>query len=213
MAQGEYIAFLDSDDLWLPEKLARQITFFKDSPQAGMVFTQAWLIDERGAYYGDRILGASHTPNILNLENMYMDNFVTGPSTVLIKTGILRKIGGFDQRIRFGEDWDLWLQVAHFVPICDIKAPLACIRRHRGSQCYFPESSEKVSRVLRDHLCLLLRVPVSRGRGASSRGSHAEREERAQLNLMTLTHYSFSTITVVLFTPSCTSRSACLHRR
>lgn len=166
MAQGEFIAFLDSDDLWMPEKLQRQVAYLEMWSDAGMVFGQAWLIDEHGERYGHEPLGAAQqTPTVLAHDSLLLRNRVSGPSTVLLRRELWQRIDGFDPQIRYGEDWDLWLQVARIKPIHAMSMPLACIRRHRGTQCYYPESSEKVARVLQDHLRLLEKafgsLPVS----------------------------------------------------
>jgi glycosyltransferase involved in cell wall biosynthesis len=156
LAQGEYIAFLDSDDLWLPSKLEQQVAYLEASQNVGMLFARAWLIDEHGARYGeDPHVTSRRTPRSLTINDLLMQNSVSGPSTVLIRREALANSGGFDPEIKYGEDWDLWLRVVQTAPIHAIEIPLASIRRHRQTQSYYPDTSAKIRWVLRDHLHFL----------------------------------------------------------
>jgi glycosyltransferase involved in cell wall biosynthesis len=157
LAQGEYIALLDSDDAWLPEKISRQVTALDADPDAGMVFCQAWLIDQHGDRIGDRPEGFDLHAADITPDKMLFVNQIGGPSTTLIRRSVLQVVG-FDPSIRFGEDWDLFLQMLlRGYRINFISEPLAYIRRHRGTQCYYP-SPEKNARRLQDHLRLLTKA-------------------------------------------------------
>lgn len=157
LARGEYIAFLDSDDLWLPEKLEKQIAYLKAHPEVSAVFCQAYIIDARGIRQPG-ILGADLTPKDLTLESLLLANTISGPSTTTTTTlEFLRKVGGFDPAIRFAEDWDLWLRFRLAGEIGYLPEPLACVRMHSNNQWRLPKK-EQIERSLKDHLRLLDRA-------------------------------------------------------
>lgn len=154
MATGEYIALLDSDDIWLPDKLSQQVLLIESSSRVCMVGCQAWLIDFQGQRLDDTPLGSGLEPADLSLESLLLSNRFGGGSIGLIRRGALEQVGGFDADIRFGEDWDLWLRLRAQWDFAFIPVPLACIRRHVNTQCHLPRP-ENIERVLSDHFRLL----------------------------------------------------------
>ncbi|MEM6252381.1 MAG: glycosyltransferase [Cyanobacteria bacterium P01_D01_bin.156] len=106
---GEYISFLDADDLWTPDKLESQLTALNDMPEAGVAYSWTDVIDEEGKFVrrGGHL---SYQGNIL-LE-LALVNFLESGSNPLIKTSIIRAIDGFDEDILAGQDWDTWLRLA-----------------------------------------------------------------------------------------------------
>jgi len=158
IARGKYIAFLDSDDLWCPEKLARQMALLERSPAVGLVFCQAQKIDEVGKRLPGPPIGADSSQLEPTFENLCLHNFVAaGGSTAVMRKAVLEEVGGFDETIHFAEDWDLWLRTVLVTDIAGIPEPLASVRLHRGGQWWFP-NPETVGRVLKDHLRLLDRA-------------------------------------------------------
>jgi glycosyltransferase involved in cell wall biosynthesis len=107
-SRGEYICFLDSDDLWLPNKLEEQLALFADDPGAGVV-------------YGDKISidGSGHELHRRNMRRysgwitgkLLADNFVS-MNTTMTRAELLRQAGGFDASDRYAEDYGLWLRVS-----------------------------------------------------------------------------------------------------
>ena len=109
-ASGELIAFLDADDVWLPEKLARQIRFFSEGRRADFAFTNYWYWDgasTMGARYVKRHRFPEGDPFYgLVRANVYCT------STVVVSREALGRVGEFDTTLSIGEDWDLWLRLA-----------------------------------------------------------------------------------------------------
>lgn len=154
IAQGEYIAFLDSDDRWLKEKLTKQVKYLSENRIPGMVFSQAWIIDKEGKRVESDPWGIELNNDGIELESLVFNNKISGPSSTLIRRSVFDKVGDFDTNIRYGEDWDLWLRIAKYYDIAFIEEPLIEVRRHRNSQCYFPSSDTNKFR-LADHLSII----------------------------------------------------------
>ncbi|MGL4503387.1 MAG: glycosyltransferase [Planktothrix sp.] len=108
-ATGEYIAFLDADDIWVADKLEAQVKALLANPEAGLAYSWTDYIDEEGKflYPGDRIQVNGNV-----YENLLVHNFVDSGSNVLIKRQALSEVGEFDSSINTAADWDMWLRLA-----------------------------------------------------------------------------------------------------
>lgn len=110
-ACGEYVAFLDGDDLWSPTKLEVQLPCFNHSAKIGVVYTNVTHIDEEGTVLGspDR---KHYSGNISG--KLLVDNFVTGMASI-VRKGCFETVGLFDESLPMGIDYDLWLRIsAHY---------------------------------------------------------------------------------------------------
>ncbi|RLB02021.1 MAG: glycosyltransferase family 2 protein [Deltaproteobacteria bacterium] len=117
LAQGEFVAFLDSDDLWLPRKLERQMAFMQSQPKAQICYTdEIWI--RRGVRVNPKKKHAKYSgwiyPRCLPL-------CIISPSSALMRRGLLEEVGGFDEELPVCEDYDLWLRISarhpiHFLP-------------------------------------------------------------------------------------------------
>jgi len=122
-AQGEYVAFLDSDDEWLPETLQKELEVFRNSdPAVGLVYTGKIILDERGNVLKVRM----PTKSGWVYDAMLDRHFVGSPSRVTIKKQVLDRVAGFDETFVNCQDFDLWLRVAKVskiacVPYCLVK--------------------------------------------------------------------------------------------
>src|SRR3989338_382648 len=109
MTQGEYVAFLDDDDVWFPEKLEDQIRVMKQRPELAFVSSAMKVIDEAG------VVGARKPvliPSVTDFRSLLENNYLV-VSNVLVKRAILDEIGFFDEELLVGcEDYDLWLRIA-----------------------------------------------------------------------------------------------------
>jgi glycosyltransferase involved in cell wall biosynthesis len=119
-AAGRLIAFLDSDDLWLPQKLSTQVKFFRDHPKA--VINQT---EERWIRNGVRV---NPRKRHLKFSGMIFERSLAlclvSPSAVMIKKTLLDTVGTFDEQLPACEDYDLWLRVSSRYPVYLINAPL-----------------------------------------------------------------------------------------
>jgi len=116
-ARGEYIAFLDSDDEWLPEKLEKQVLICADD-RIGLVYTGKRVIDfQSGQCLYEKIPETEGDAYNQLLER----DFIGTCSSVMVKKAILENITGFDETLPSRQDWDCWLRIAR-------NHKVACIR-------------------------------------------------------------------------------------
>jgi glycosyltransferase involved in cell wall biosynthesis len=108
MARARLIAFLDADDLWLPEKLEKQLTLLSAEPTLGVIYSRRLLIDEQGRAleYDQPVL---HRGRVM--DAMFRANFVCF-SSALVHRRVLKHVGLFDESLTLAIDYDLWLRVA-----------------------------------------------------------------------------------------------------
>ena len=157
IAKGKYIAFLDSDDIWCPEKLAIQVSTLEDPHHEGAVvaYSSAWMIDENGDTIQSGPIGRWKTGQRLELNDLTEGPRMYGPpSNMLIRTRELREAGGFDPSIQFGEDWDLVIRLRSKGRFVFIDQPLYYYRVHRNSQQGIPKT-EDLSAYLEDTLKII----------------------------------------------------------
>lgn len=132
-AQGQYIAFCDDDDLWMLEKLERQLLEFEKDKQVGLVCTNGIDFDSRGEH-GKRSkakLKDSH----FTFESLIMRGNRIICSSVLVKRQVIDDVGMMDEspEIFTAEDYELWLRVAKQYKIKYIDLPLMKYRTHAGA--------------------------------------------------------------------------------
>jgi glycosyltransferase involved in cell wall biosynthesis len=114
-ATGRFLAFLDSDDLWLPEKLAAQLGFMEGHPEVSICQTEEiWI--RHGARVNPK---ARHRKPSGDIFRRSLELCLVSPSAVMITPALFHTTGGFDEKLPVCEDYDLWLRIGvdHSVPL------------------------------------------------------------------------------------------------
>lgn len=155
LAQGEYIAFLDCDDLWEPSKLSEQIKGLRSPNGKGsrLAYTDSMRIDQAGnslaSFSYDRTL---HSGNVY--AELIRDCFID-VSSVLMERNVFLEVGGVNENFHQVEDWELWLKVARIAPILAIPQVLTKTRIHPNNY------SRNLTHHNEERVQLIQNLPVS----------------------------------------------------
>lgn len=132
ITRAEYIAFLDSDDLWLPDKLEQQVKYLDEHKDIGLVFTDAVVFTEAKTGSIKEIARVVFTGDDLSFKALFMGDYI--PSlTVMVRNPCIENVGYFDESpdLRIGgEDYEMWLRIAWRYKIGHIAKILAQYRQH-----------------------------------------------------------------------------------
>jgi len=131
LAQGEFICFVDSDDLILPERFEKQVRLLDGDPELGMVFADAYVIDAEGNRVG---LVSDVYPVVPGdvAEMLVLHYCFTPLITTTVRTDVLRRTGPFRTPGPIC-DYMKWIEVAHATGTCYDPTPLGCWRRHESN--------------------------------------------------------------------------------
>jgi glycosyltransferase involved in cell wall biosynthesis len=132
-ASGEYVAFLDSDDLWATRKLERQIDTLRARANCRWSYTAFLQVDGSG----NPLPEEARRPWVPH-EGYIFEQVVTGRAqirtpSVLASRQLIAQAGGFDEELLSAEDYDLWLRLALYSEVAIVDEPLLYVRRHPES--------------------------------------------------------------------------------
>jgi glycosyltransferase involved in cell wall biosynthesis len=126
-ARGDMIAFLDADDVWLPEKLHVQLDYFDRHPEVGLLSANCYRIDAQGATLGT--MPSPYSSGWLFEPLLLRGNPIRMP-TVVVRRECFDEVGLFDESLRTTADWDMWLRLSRSYQFGYIDKPLAKYRVH-----------------------------------------------------------------------------------
>jgi glycosyltransferase involved in cell wall biosynthesis len=129
-AQGEFIAFLDCDDLWMPQKLGKQIPLFND-PQVGLVFSDTIYFNDSGK--NDRLYAFRSYKTGACFAALLSDYFLAMPSVVIRRAALDREPAWFDPNFVASNDSEFLIRLAYHWKLAMVNEPLAKWRIHPGS--------------------------------------------------------------------------------
>jgi len=153
LATGDWLAFLDADDVWMPRKLEQQLALAMP-----MSFTDRLNIGARGDLPVRQSESTPMRGGDIFVALMQQSNFIT-TSSVMIRRDLFGELGGFCPALRTAEDWELWLRVAARHEIGFVAEPLVQYRLHPGSL------SRSYTGINRDRIAVISRaLALPRGR-------------------------------------------------
>lgn len=148
-AKGDYIAFLDGDDVWFPGKLSLQVRYLEEHAHVGLVFTGWTVCAEPGD--GSSALLARPTGSVQDtviepsrsgwVYHRLLLDCILNTSTVVIRRWVVQQTGEFDETLRSGQDYEYWLRISRMTEIHKLAAPLAVYRHHGGNLSQRPKDA------------------------------------------------------------------------
>lgn len=137
-ATGDYIAHLDSDDVWKPHKIERQVKFLEEHPEYGAVFSHVQVIDENSV----TVPAGSYFEQVFNIDTVSQIDFIRYisdnanrfcHSTMMMTREAFEKVGYHDESLLYLHDFDCWTRLIYVSPIFVYPEPLTLYRVRSGS--------------------------------------------------------------------------------
>jgi glycosyltransferase involved in cell wall biosynthesis len=146
-ASADWVAFLDDDDLWSPRKLTTQLAV-AESKSADFVYAAAIAVDE----YGDVLYSLYLPPaDELTAKLRHACVIPAGASNVIVRTALVRSLGGFDERFVHVGDWDLWIRLADAGKAAVCEDVLVAYVLHPDNMHALDDPSKELDALVRKH--------------------------------------------------------------
>jgi glycosyltransferase involved in cell wall biosynthesis len=204
-AQGEFVAFLDSDDVWLPTKLERQVSLlnhFGESVPCCLTNIMMHWNDRKSSAFDISWLNPSCEEGLwTNADEILATRFVLFNQGIMIRRKVMDRVGGFDEKLRLLEDRELSLRLSLVGPWAFIDEPLVAWRETQGS-CYQKACAEGLDEkhllvaVLKNHLVRVQHEAPQRRRLIRTLGRELNRARR-QLRAAKLEQADFPGVSLV----------------
>ncbi len=130
-SKGEYVAFLDSDDLWYAEKLEKQVKILDENPEIGVVYTDCYCGQSPTDPNQTGFFASAYPPSGDIFERMTQNNLFW-TSSLMLRKEVFITSGIFDPTLRWSEDYDLWLRICRLTKCHFIQEVLGLFREHPG---------------------------------------------------------------------------------
>jgi glycosyltransferase involved in cell wall biosynthesis len=141
---GEYIAYLDADDLWLPDKLQLQMEYFRTHPQCDLVYTDMMTFDDQGIIECSVRSSRARVYSSGKIFPQLFRETLFGSGSVVLRKAAAEKAGGFDETFFVGSDYEMWLRMSRSFEFGYVDKPLLMYRQHRDM------STQKLGKVPQD---------------------------------------------------------------
>ncbi len=146
-ASGEFIAFLDADDLMHPKRIELQVKLLKENPEVGLCYTYVANIDKDGFLTALR----EQVPWIGKMEKYWYRRCFIAVSSVMARKSLLEAAGLFDEKLPFVEDFDFWLRLRKMTKFMAAPKYLTFYRHHKGQMSRDKRAEKVLSEVLKRH--------------------------------------------------------------
>jgi len=159
-ANGEFIAFLDADDVWLPGKISSQVEYMRTHADTAVVYGvfSRWLSNPDGSFGsqplpcdGDSEIALVTAHSGWIYTKLLFDNIVH-IITAMVRRSVVDRLGGFDETLATGEDYDFWLRMSRHFRADKLNRVLACYRIHASSITKVPRAANNEYEVLKKML-------------------------------------------------------------
>ena len=148
LSKGKYIAFLDSDDIWLPKKLEKQVQMMEENPEIALSYVLFGRLLQDGTVKGIYPYHSRRKRGFI-YEDLYLLNVIAN-SGAMVRASIFNRIGLLDEdpNLVGVEDADMWLRISRDNQVDYVKSDLLLLYRVRDNNVFYKKAIEKIQRRL-----------------------------------------------------------------